>query len=76
MGREVREIRNLAGMSNDTFDTLRRSLRAIRTLGDVVEWSRSREPALTIDEVITQDEYTHDVLIHIEGPLWLAFDVT
>jgi hypothetical protein len=31
---------------------------------------------VSIDEIVTQDEYTHDVLLPIQPPLWLAFDVT
>ena len=51
-------------------------LREQRTLGDLMNWLRTLEPPRTVDEVITQDEYTHDVLVRLGPELVLAFDTT
>ena len=51
-------------------------LRTQRTLGGVLAWGRAQAPPRTVGEVVTQDEFTHDVLVELEPPLWLAFDVT
>jgi len=53
---------------------LRRVLEPIKTLGDLLDWSRQLEPPLPAPEVVTQDEYTHDVLIPYAGGRWLDFD--
>ena len=47
-----------------------------RTLGDVLEWGRSQSPVRQVEEIVTQDEYTHDVLVPLEVPLYLVYDVS
>ena len=55
-------------------DRLRLELAERRTLADVLEWLRSQRPPRTIHEIVTQDEYTHDILVQLEPRLWLVFD--
>ena len=59
-----------------TVERLRAQLRGRRTLGDVLAWARAQQPPRTVTEIVTQDEYTHDVLIALEPRLCLVFDVT
>ena len=51
-------------------------LRLQRTLGDVLSWGRAQRPPRSVAEIITQDEYTHDVLIELDAPHYLVFDTT
>ncbi|MCY1054092.1 MULTISPECIES: hypothetical protein [Nannocystis] len=44
-----------------------------RTLAAVARWCGGRG---VLPEVITQDEYTHDVVVHYEGALHLVYDTT
>ena len=53
---------------------LRVELGERRTLADVLEWLRSQHPPRMIHDIVTQDEYTHDILVQLESPLWLVFD--
>lgn len=46
------------------------------TLGQVLDWGRGVEPPLVVDEIITQDEYTHDVLLRLPDGRYLNFDAT
>lgn len=48
----------------------------LRTLGDLLDWCRRHDPPLRVDEIVTQDEYTHDVLVRLDPSRWLVFDVT
>jgi hypothetical protein len=73
---EPRAIRDLAGAGEAPLERLRTSLAPVRNLGDLMQWAHSAVPRVSIDEIVTQDEYTHDVLVPIQPPLWLAFDVT
>ena len=41
----------------------RLALRDLRTLGAVLDWLRAQEPPRTVHEIVTQDEYTHDVVV-------------
>ena len=47
-----------------------------RTLADVLRWGREQSPPRAVVEIITQDEYTHDVVVPFEGDHFLAFDAT
>ena len=53
-------------------------LAAHRTLAEVLRWAAAQSPPLAIAEIVTQDEYTHDVVLPLDAsrPLWLAYDTT
>ena len=51
-------------------------LRSQRTLGDVLGWARRQQPTRDVAEIVTHDEYTHDVIIAWERDVWLVFDTT
>jgi hypothetical protein len=45
-------------------------------LGQLLERGRTLDPPLAVDGIVTQDEYTHDVLVPLPGGRWLVFDTT
>ena len=45
------------------------------TLGHVLDWGRAQRPVADVESILTQDEYTHDVLIPFEGR-YLVYDTT
>lgn len=47
-----------------------------QTLADVLAWTRSVDPPAKVVDVVTQDEYTHDVVVEAPGQPYLAFDTT
>ena len=57
-------------------ERLQAEFRDRRTLADVLAWARAQRPPLTVSEIVTQDEYTHDVLIALDTRLCLVFDAT
>ena len=50
----------------------------LRTLADVLTWARAQTPSRSVTEIVTQDEYTHDVVLEAGGDAqpYLAFDTT
>ena len=52
------------------------AVQSLPTLGDVLAWSRAATKSRQPTEIVTQDEYTHDVVFDLDGELWLAFDTT
>jgi hypothetical protein len=46
------------------------------TLADVLAWGRAQSPPRVVSEIVTQDEYTHDVVLPFDGSHFLAFDAT
>jgi hypothetical protein len=47
-----------------------------KTLEDVVRWGLMGNPRRMIEEVVVQDEYTHDVVMPYADGLYLVFDTT
>lgn len=47
---------------------------SFRTLESVLEWAFARRPPAVLVEVITQDEFTHDVVIQAGADCFLVFD--
>jgi hypothetical protein len=54
----------------------REQLRDQRTLGDVFDWLRRQSPPRNVTEILTQDEYTHDVVVAWSPERFLVFDAT
>jgi hypothetical protein len=57
-------------------DLMLQELRTLETLGQVLRWAQSRSPRAEFVNVVVQDEYTHDVVVWIDGPLHAVFDAT
>ena len=51
-------------------------LREQRTLADVLAWGRAQTPPRSVTEILTQDEYTHDVIVGYDDAVYLVFDTT
>ena len=46
-----------------------------RTLEHVLDWLKADSHPLRLLDMVTQDEYSHDLLVPV-GPDWLAFGMT
>jgi hypothetical protein len=68
-------IFDVSGASPRLLDELRRELGAIRTLEHVLAWTRQSAPPRRVAEIVTQDEYTHDVVLPF-AEFYLSFDTT
>jgi len=74
----VREVpvTEAGSIDRKLYDRVAPQLRLQRTLGDVLSWGRVQSPPRSVTEIITQDEYTHDVVVELEAPYYLVFDTT
>jgi hypothetical protein len=61
-------------LDEENVRDLRIALREQRTLADVLSWLRALVPSRSVDAIITQDEYTHDVVVRYDEHRWLVFD--
>lgn len=73
-------IVNLANLPEEEFAELERTLAKHKTLGQALAWagsSRAKSYFLPqiVAEVVTQDEFTHDVVIPYKN-LFLVYDTT
>jgi hypothetical protein len=58
------------------LERLAREVNEHTSLERVLEWGRGQRPVRRVEEIVTQDEYTHDVLVPLEEPFYLVYDVT
>ena len=65
-----------AGLSPDAHTALSKVIQPLKTLADVQAWSRSSSPTWSVAAIVTQDEYTHDVVLESADQPYLAFDTT
>lgn len=63
-----------AGLADDERRRLAALVASHRTLADVLAWARAR--AAAIADIVTQDEYTHDVVLPLDAERYLAYDTT
>ena len=73
------KITNLANLPERNFNNLENELAKHKTLGRVLTWAsaQSKDSVLLqiVAEVITQDEFTHDVVIPYKD-FFLVYDTT
>ena len=73
------KVFNVEGIPEDKFDDLQTDLIKHKTLGHVLAWANSKPSGevipQTVAEVITQDEFTHDVIVPYRN-LFLVYDTT
>ena len=69
-------LTNRARLTQARVDQLARDVADHGTLHDVLEWGFAQKPPRRVEEIVTQDEYTHDVLVPLDAPLYLAYDVS
>lgn len=64
-----------AGLESTERESLARAIGAQTTLERALDWARAQTPPLAVESVLTQDEYTHDVLIPY-GSRYLVYDTS
>lgn len=65
----------LGDVPNDRQNLLREA-EGFENLDQAFRWAVSRTPRILPDDVVVQDEYTHDVLFRAAEDAYLVFDTT
>lgn len=65
-----------AGLGDAARSAIERTFGGFTMLHHMLDWGRDSEPRIDVDEIITMDEYTHDVLVRLPDQQYLAFDTT
>jgi hypothetical protein len=73
--REV-PVASASAISTNEIADFQRELQERRTLADVLAWLRAQNPPRSVTDILTQDEYTHDVLVEWSDRRYLVFDAT
>jgi hypothetical protein len=73
--REV-PLTSIGRVPSELVRRLATELAPLLTLADVLAWARRATPPRLVVEIVTQDEYTHDVVLPCEDDHFLVFDAT
>ena len=65
-----------AGLTSDERQRIAAIHSGLTSLAGVLDWGRAETPPLAVEDIITQDEYTHDVLIPDRRGHYLVYDTT
>jgi hypothetical protein len=49
---------------------------SLRSLEQAMLWAFARKPPAELFTVVTQDEFTHDIVIRVSPEVFLLFDTT
>jgi len=69
-------VTGAGAIAPDELTHFQHELREQRTLDDVMTWLRAQHPPRSVTDILTQDEYTHDVVVEWSDRRYLAFDAT
>lgn len=73
---EQLHVANASGLPAERFERVAASLRHHTSLQSVLEWCRAQSPPKDLSAVVVQDEYTHDIVLELEGELFAVYDAT
>jgi hypothetical protein len=65
-----------AGLSEERRADIERRVARLASLHDVLAWGLAQSPPCDISSVVTQDEFTNDVVLPWRDGLTLVFDTT
>jgi hypothetical protein len=69
-------IENRAGLDANAFAALSAILAEQRSFKHALDWALNRTPPLRLEDVLAQDEFSHDGMISGLDQLWLVYDMT
>jgi hypothetical protein len=73
---EHREVEWRVAVSAHVRSSIEALCASQKTLEDVVRWGLQSKPLQMVQDVVIQDEYTHDVVIGHPSGVWLVYDAT
>ncbi len=69
-------IENRAGLEDQAFLSLAGDLSRQHSVRHVLDWLRRHDPPLKMQDMVTQDEFSHDILVAYREGLYLVYDST
>lgn len=65
-----------AGLDDRRSEALAAEAGVHTTLEGVLQWALAKGREVQLVEVVTQDEFTHDVVLSYSDGVWLVYDTT
>ena len=69
-------IENRANLSRDDFARIASAVSSHTSIKHALDWLLGHSPPLAPTAMVTQDEFSHDVLVAYLGGIWLVYSTT
>lgn len=69
-------IENRAQLPQQAFARLAGQVTKHSSIKRAIDWLAAHRPPLAPDDIVAQDEYSHDILVAYPGDLFLVYDCT
>lgn len=69
-------VSSAGAVGEEVVQEVEAAVGSLHLLADVLEWGGRELPPARIVDIVTQDEYTHDVVVPFRGRAYLSFDTT
>jgi hypothetical protein len=69
-------VENRGNLASEDFAPIAEAVASHRSIKHAVDWLRAHNPPLSPSGMVTQDEFSHDILVAYPGGLWLVYDTT
>jgi hypothetical protein len=69
-------VENRTGLAADDLSRITGALAQQLSIKHAVDWLTAHDPPIVPTGMVTQDEFSHDILVPYAGGLWLVYDTT
>jgi hypothetical protein len=69
-------VENRSGLGDEELLRITSALASHRSIKQAVDWLTAHDPPLAPTGMVTQDEYSHDIIVAYPGGLWVVYDST
>ena len=69
-------IENRSDLSPEDFAPIANAVVSHGSIRQALIWFLGHDPPLAPSEMVTQDEFSHDILVAYPGDTWLAYSTT
>jgi hypothetical protein len=70
------KVENRAGLDDEPFMNIVREVSGQCSIRHVVDWLGRHQPPLKVEDMVTQDEFSHDITVPYQESLFLVYDST
>ena len=69
-------IENRSRLAPADFARIATAVASYSSIKHALDWLVAHDPPLAPSAMVTQDEFSHDILVPYPGELWLAYSTT
>ena len=69
-------IENRSGLKAEDFARIATAVASHASIRQALAWFLEHNPSLVPSEMVTQDEFSHDILVAYPGDAWLVYSTT